>query len=88
MAEKNVNTVADWLKRPITWVVIVVAGLLLVLQQIFAPGLFGGSDRETRTGQEMQVERAPGVQVPQGDEVTATYTVENRRQAHRTPERA
>lgn len=78
MAEKNVTTLGDWLKKPITWVVIVVAGLLLVLQQTLAPGLFGGSDQETRTGQELQVDRAPGVVVPHGDVVTAVYSTENR----------
>lgn len=78
MTEKNVSTLGDWLKKPITWVVIVVAGLLFVLQQAFAPGLFGGSDRETLAGEEMQVDRAPGVEVPFGAEVTAIYAVENR----------
>lgn len=78
MAEKNVSTLGDWLKKPITWVVIVVAGLLFVFQQVFAPGLFGFPDKGDQTGQEMQVDRAPGVVVPQGDEVTTTYSVENR----------
>lgn len=78
MTEKNASTLGDWLKRPITWVVIVVAVLLFVLQQTFAPGLFGGSDRETRTGEELPVDRAPGVEVPHGDDVTVIYSVENR----------
>ncbi|WP_350353353.1 hypothetical protein ABS642_10805 [Microbacterium sp. A8/3-1] len=78
MTEKNVGILGDWLKKPITWVVIVIAGLLFVLQQMFAPGLLGGSDRADRTGQEMQVDRAPGVEVPHGDEVTVIYSVENR----------
>lgn len=78
MTEKNVTTLGDWLKRPISWVVIAVAGGAFALQQIFAPGLFGDSESETKKGTELQVQRAPGVEVPQGDEVTAVYTIENR----------
>ena len=78
MTEKNVTTLGDWLKRPISWVVIAVAGVAFALQQVFAPGLFGGSESETEKGTELQVQRAPGVEVPQGDEVTAVYTIENR----------
>ncbi len=78
MTEKNVTTLGDWLKRPISWVVIAVVGVGFVLQQVFAPGLFGGSDSEPKKGKEMQVQRAPGVEVAQGDEVTAVYTIENR----------
>lgn len=78
MADKNVSTLGDWLNKPVTWVVIVVAGLLLMLQQTFAPRLFAGSDPETRTDQELQVDRAPGIEVPHGDVVTVVYAVENR----------
>ena len=78
MTEKNVTTLGDWLKRPISWVVIAVVGVAFALQQIFAPGLFGDSESETKKGTELQVQRAPGVEVPQGDEVTAVYTIENR----------
>lgn len=78
MTEKNVTTLGDWLKRPISWVVIAVVGVAFALQQIFAPGLFGDSESDTKKGTELQVQRAPGVEVPQGQEVTAVYTIENR----------
>lgn len=78
MTEKNVNTLGDWLKKPISWVVIAVALVAFGLQQIFAPGLFGSSESDTKAGKEMQVQRAPGVEVPEGEEVTVLYTVENR----------
>lgn len=78
MTEKNVSTLGDWLKKPISWAVIAVALVAFALQQVFAPGLFGSSESETKKGKEMQVQRAPGVEVPQGEEVTVLYTVENR----------
>ncbi len=79
MTEKNVNTLGDWLKKPISWVVIAVALVAVALQQVFAPGLFGSSgSSDTAKGKEMQVQRAPGVEVPEGEEVTVLYTVENR----------
>ena len=78
MTEKNVNTLGDWLKKPISWAVIAVALVAFGLQQIFAPGLFGSSESDTKEGKEMQVQRAPGVEVPEGEEVTVLYTVENR----------
>lgn len=78
MTDKNVNTFGDWLKRPITWVVLAVAGVIFVVLQVFAPGAFNGSDREAATGTEIRVERAPGVEVPQGSDVVAVYLAENR----------
>ncbi|MEG9225920.1 hypothetical protein [Aeromicrobium sp. Sec7.5] len=78
MTEKNVNTLGDWLKKPISWVVIAVALVAVAVQQLVAPGLFGGSESDTAEGKEMQVQRAPGVEVPEGEEVTVLYTVENR----------
>lgn len=80
MTEKNVTTLGDWLKRPISWVVIAVAVVAFALQQVFAPGLFGssGDSGSEAKGKEMQVQRAPGVEVPEGEEVTVLYTVENR----------
>ncbi|MCK5890951.1 hypothetical protein [Aeromicrobium sp.] len=80
MTEKNVTTLGDWLKKPISWAVIAVAVVAFALQQVFAPGLFGGSDESDAdvAGTQMQVQRAPGVEVPEGAEVTALYTVENR----------
>lgn len=80
MTEKNVTTLGDWLKKPISWVVIAVAVVAFALQQVFAPGLFGssGDSGSEAKGKEMQVQRAPGVEVPEGEEVTVLYTVENR----------
>ncbi len=80
MTEKNVTTLGDWLKRPISWVEIAVAVVAFALQQVFAPGLFGssGDSGSEAKGKEMQVQRAPGVEVLEGEEVTVLYTVENR----------
>lgn len=79
MTDKNVTTIGDWLKKPITWVVLAAAGIVFVLLQVFAPGVLGGSDREAPTGEELRVERAPGVVVPHGSDVVALYLAENRR---------
>ncbi|NYF28099.1 hypothetical protein [Microbacterium sp. JAI119] len=78
MTDKNVDTLGDWLKRPITWLVLAVAGIVFVVLQVFAPGIFSGSDRETTAGTEIGVERAPGVEVAQGSEIVAVYPAENR----------
>ncbi|WP_229054036.1 hypothetical protein [Aeromicrobium sp. Leaf350] len=75
----NTPNLGDWLKKPISWVVIAVAVVAFVLQQVFAPGLFGDSgSSDSAEGTEMMVEKAPPVEVPEGDEVTVVYTVENR----------
>ncbi|GAA1730543.1 hypothetical protein [Aeromicrobium alkaliterrae] len=81
MTQSSTSTLGDWLKKPISWVVIAVAGVAFVLQQVFAPGLFGsGGDNGggDGSGTEMLVNKGDAVEVPEGDEVTVSYTVENR----------
>jgi len=79
MAETT--TLGDWLKRPISWAVIAVAVVVFVVLRVVAPGLFDGDGSSGSGGGDgtlMQVDRAPSVEVPEGEEVTVLYTVENR----------